>query len=92
MCTITHTYDYLHTCKLHYTHMKQIMIQNCVTYILYVIDELRNLHFPVNIINYTFYLDPFHYSTPGQTGFHFAKYALMAFLMLNVIVTQWTIN
>ena len=49
-----HVYNYTyirlsHTCKVCYTHMNQIMIQKCDTYIL-VIDELRNLHFTMNII------------------------------------------
>ena len=36
----------------------------------------------MNIINYTFYLDPFYYSTSGQTGFPFAKSSLRVFSML----------
>ena len=53
VCTITHI-RLSHTCKVCYTHMKQIMMQKCDTYIILVIDELRNLQFTMNIINYTF--------------------------------------
>ena len=53
-----------------------------------VTDKLRKVHFTMNIISYTFYLDPFYYSPKWSNWISLGKELLKSLFNAHIYITH----